>query len=422
MKRIITPEILSGKVKVPPSKSLSHRAIIAASLCEGKSKVDNILFSEDIIATLNIMEQFGAQIVRGKDYVIIDGIKDFKIPEKELQCNESGSTLRFLIPMGLLSGGQCTYVGNGKLVSRPIDTYIKILEEQGIDYKYDGSLPLTLDGTLKAGDFVVPGNISSQFITGLLFVLPLLEENSKIIIEGPLESKGYIDLTIDILKTFGIDILNLNHQEYIIRGGQKYKARDYYVEGDYSQVAFWIVAGIIGDGIEIEGINEFSLQGDRRVLDIVKEMGADLEFKDNNLIVSPSKTKGITIDGSQCPDIIPVLSVLAALSQGETRVVNGARLRIKESDRIKSTIDIINRLGGNAVETEDGLIIEGKDSLKGGSVDSWNDHRIAMSSAVAAIRCEGKVTITGSSAVNKSYPTFYEDYTQLGGKVSGEYI
>jgi 3-phosphoshikimate 1-carboxyvinyltransferase len=151
-------------------------------------------------------------------------------------------------------------------------------------------------------------------------------------------------------------------------------------------------------------------------------MGADLEFKDNNLIVSPSKTKGITIDGSQCPDIIPVLSVLAALSQGETRVVNGARLRIKESDRIKSTIDIINRLGGNAVETEDGLIIEGKDSLKGGSVDSWNDHRIAMSSAVAAIRCEGKVTITGSSAVNKSYPTFYEDYTQLGGKVSGEYI
>lgn len=422
MKRTIMPKSLTGKVKVPPSKSLSHRAIIAGSLSQGISRIDNIIYSQDIIATLNIMEQFGANIKRGKDYVVIDGIKEFKVPNSALECNESGSTLRFMIPIGLMVGGKCEFSGKGKLVNRPIDSYIEILEKQGISYEYKGELPLVTNGNLKSGEFKLPGNVSSQFITGLLFVLPLLEGNSKIIIEGDLESKAYVDLTLDVLKTFGIEVLNINHTEYIIRGSQKYISRDYYVEGDYSQVAFWVVAGTIGKEIIIEGVSEFSLQGDRKVVDIVREMGGNLEFEGDNLKVSPSKTRGIEIDGSQCPDIIPVLSVLGAFSEGKTIVTNGARLRIKESDRIKSTVDIINKLGGTAAESEDGLVVEGVESLKGGAVDSWNDHRIAMSAAIAAIRCQDIVKITGSSSVNKSYPAFFEDYIQLGGRVSGEYL
>lgn len=422
MKRVIMPRNLSGSLRLPPSKSLSHRAIIAASIANGVSKIDNVMYSDDIIATLDIMEEFGAKIQRGKDTLIIEGTQNFKLPNRPLDCKESGSTLRFLIPFGLMVDGECEFVGRGKLVTRPIETYIEILKKQNIDYEYSGKLPLKLNGKIKADEFIVPGNISSQFITGLLFVLPMLEKDSKIIIQGKLESKGYIDLTIDMLSLYGVTIDHDNYEEFYIKGNQTYQSRDYCIEGDYSQLAFWIVAGTIGERIEIDNIRENSLQGDKKVIDIVQSMGGNLRFEGDRLIVEPAHTKGVTIDASQCPDIIPVLCVLGALSDGETRIINGDRLRIKESDRIKATIDIIEKLGGFAVETSDGMIIKGNSKFHGCELDSWNDHRIAMAGAIGGIRARGKVSISRSGAINKSYPSFFQDYEKLGGKIYGEYL
>ncbi|MDO5708421.1 MAG: 3-phosphoshikimate 1-carboxyvinyltransferase, partial [Andreesenia angusta] len=237
-----------------------------------------------------------------------------------------------------------------------------------------------------------------------------------IITESELESKGYVDLTIDILKKFGVNIINNDYKEFIIPGNQKYIARDYRVEGDYSQGAFWIVAGLLGEEIESLDLDRNSLQGDKGIVDIVKEMNGKLEINDLMIKAIPSETKGTIIDASQVPDIIPVLSVLASLSEGETRIINGQRLRIKESDRIVSTKTELEKLGADIFETEDGLIIKGKKSLLGGvKIDTWNDHRIAMAMAIATIGCEREVIINNPEVVNKSYPNFWEDFKRLGG-------
>ncbi len=420
MKAIINPKKLSGVVTIPPSKSLSHRAVIAAALTEGASRVDNLIFSEDIQATCEAMAHFGVSIDKGDNFVEIAAKGGLEQPKDVVECRESGSTLRFLVPFGAMVDGGVTFDGKGKLRTRPLTPYFDIFNDQGIQYEYNSSLPLTVEGRLKAGEFRIPGDISSQFITGLMFLLPLMKEDSTINITGPLESKGYIDLTIDVLNKFGVTVQNENHQKYRIKGGQVYQPTKYRVEGDYSQVAFWIVAGLIGDGIECVDMVADSLQGDREVIEIVERMGGALEVKDQSIVVTPSKTKGTIIDASQCPDIIPVMTVLAAVSEGVTEVINGSRLRIKESDRIKAIVTELNKLGADVTELENGIRIVGKSQLKGGVVDSWNDHRIAMSLAVASIRCTEEVTITNCRAIEKSYPTFYEDFKQLGGDLREE--
>ncbi len=405
----ITPRSLKGSLKVPPSKSGSHRGIISAGLSVGKSRVDNIIFSKDIIATLNAMRALGVQYKInepqsefGTGSVSIEGVESVKIIEDTIDANESGSTLRFLIPIAALDSGKITFIGKGKLVERPLDTYYDIFEEQGIEYQTTGGkLPLTVYGGLRPGNFNIPGNISSQFITGLLFSLPLLEDDSKIIVTSPLESKGYVDLTLEVLDLFGIEIENRDYKEFIVKGKQKYKNRDYTVEGDFSQAAFLIVAGILGEEVKCSGLNVDSLQGDKAILDIVKKMGADISIEENLIRTKNSKTHGIEIDASQCPDLVPILATLGALSEGTTRIVKAERLRIKESDRLK----------------EDGLEIKGKESLSGGVVDSWNDHRIAMALAIASIKCRGDVIIKNSEVVNKSYPGFWSDFESLGGKI-----
>jgi len=277
-------------------------------------------------------------------------------------------------------------------------------------------LPLKVRGKLTSGTYRVRGDISSQFITGLLFSLPILEGNSRIQITTKLESKGYIDLTLDILKDFGIEIENNNYKEFNIRGAQKYNSRNYYVEGDYSQGAFFLVAGALGSSIVCSGLNKDSLQGDKVILDILEAMGCNVEESEEGIKVKPSKTKGIEIDASNCPDLVPVLTVLASLSEGETKIVNAKRLRIKECDRLHAITKELNKLGANIIELEDSLIISGVNELKGGEVDSHNDHRIVMALAIAATRTRGNVIINNPRAVEKSYPNFFKDYFKLGGE------
>lgn len=415
----IKPSKLKGRLKIPPSKSLCHRAVISASLSLGTSHLDNIIFSDDIIATSQAMSKLGAEIEKiGKDGLKVEGSFPVALEGEELDCKESGSTLRFLIPISLLSDTDVCFIGRGKLVSRPLDSYYKIFDKQGIEYSTDkGKLPLEIRGKLRSDEFEIEGDISSQFITGLLFTLPLLDGDSKINIIGELESKAYVDLTIDVLDKFGVEIINNDYKKFIIKGSQEYKARDYRVEGDFSQAAFWLVGGILGESIESSGLNPDSLQGDMAIVDLIKKMGGDLSLKGSLFTSKESKTKGIRIDVSQCPDIAPILTVLAAVSEGETRIINAARLRIKESDRIKAISTELNKLGADVKEVGDSLVIQGKKSLKGGKVDSWNDHRIAMSLAIASIKCTEEVILTNSDSVNKSYPHFWEDFKSLGGRI-----
>ncbi len=426
MKIKIKPGNLKGTIEIPPSKSYSHRAVIAAALAENgkKSKIDNLKFSVDITTTTDIMENWGAEIERFESALEIIGNGGKVAPrDKYVQCNESGSTIRFLIPVGITSENELVFDGKGKLVDRPLDSYYKIFKEQGLKYEtIGGKLPLTVNGKLKSGNYEIDGNISSQFITGLLYALPLLEGDSKLIINKNLESKGYVDLTLEILKLAGIEIVNNDYKSFDIRGNQTYKPFNYTVEGDYSQVAFWIVAGIISANRDNEvkclHVNKNSLQGDREIIEIVTRMGANLEIFDDYVIVKPSKTKGTVIDISQCPDIGPVLTVLAALSEGETRIINGKRLRIKESDRITSIKTELNKLGGNVSEEGDSLIIQGVEEFRGGvTVNAWNDHRIAMSLAVASTRCEEEIILEEAESVRKSYPHFWDDFVKMGGEI-----
>lgn len=422
----IYPTKLEGEVKIPPSKSMAHRAVICAALGEGVSKVTNIDYSDDIIATIDAMSSLGAKITRKEDYLEVYGIKSLENEfneqaktERTIDCNESGSTLRFLVPIASIFDGINRFVGRGNLGKRPLDTYYNIFDEQGIKYSYkEGILDLKTEGKLKSGEFKVKGNISSQFITGLLFTLPLLEGDSKIIITTEMESKGYIDLTLSAMRDFGIEIINNNYKEFVIKGNQIYKSREYRVEGDYSQAAFFLSADALNNSVVVNDLKLDSLQGDKEVIDILERMGVILNNKDNGLIGETKEgLKSTIIDGSQCPDIIPVISLVAALSEGTTEIINAGRLRIKECDRLAAVASELNKLGAKITEKKDGLVITGVASLKGG-VDVWShkDHRIAMTLAIASTVCELPIVLKDYECVSKSYPEFWEDFKSLGGR------
>lgn len=414
----INSSILKGEINIPPSKSMCHRAIICAGLSEGISNVKNVVFSKDIDATIDAMNSLGVNIEKNNNDLVIKGNGDLEIINSNINCEESGSTLRFLIPLVSLMSKSVTFEGKGKLVERPLNPYYEIFKNQKIDYKnVKGKLPLTINGQLKSGEYKIKGDISSQFISGLLFALPILNGNSKVIITTELESKPYVDLTLDILKRFSIDVINKNYKEFIIKGNQKYKAIDYSVEGDFSQAAFWLAAGILGADVSCSGLNMDSLQGDKAIIKIIKAMGGRIQIENDKVKALSCKIKSTVIDASQCPDLVPILTVLAALSEGKTEIINAARLRIKECDRLTAIRTELNKLGANIEEKPDGLVILGKENLKGGIVNSWNDHRIAMALAVASIKCSTPVTIEDSLCVRKSYPDFWNDFKKLGGVI-----
>lgn len=421
----IYPTKLSGEVKIPPSKSMAHRAVICAALGDGVSKITNIDYSDDIIATIDAMSSLGARIIKKEEYLEVYGIKNLENieankvrDERVIDCNESGSTLRFLVPIAALFDGVNRFVGRGNLGKRPLDTYYNIFDKQGIKYTYkEGVLDLRIEGKLKPEEFKVKGNISSQFISGLLFTLPLLDGESKIVITTEMESKGYIDLTLSAMKDFGIEIINNNYEEFIIRGNQTYKSIDYRVEGDYSQAAFFFCADALSNEVVLNDLKLDSLQGDKEVIDILTRMGVKISNKNNGLIgTTDEKLKATLIDASQCPDIIPVVSLVAALGSGTTEIINAGRLRIKECDRLSAVTSELNKLGTKITEKEDGLIIEGVKELKGG-VEVWShkDHRIAMTIAIASTVCKEPIILKDYECVSKSYPQFWEDFKNIGG-------
>lgn len=416
---MINPSNLKGEVSIPSSKSVCHRAVICAGLSEGISNIDNVVFSQDIEATCEAMESLGVNIEKQVSSIKIKGTEKLTVINNHIHCNESGSTLRFLIPIAATTGKRVTFEGKGKLEERPLEPYYKIFDIQKINYKnIQGKLPLTIEGKFKPGEYKINGNISSQFISGLLFALPLLDGDSKIIVTTKLESKPYVDLTIDMLKNFRVHVDNNDYKEFIIKGNQKYKRADYRVEGDFSQAAFWLTAGLLGANVLCKGLNMKSLQGDKAILEIIKAMGGEICIEGDKVRALPSKTKGTIIDASQCPDLVPVLTVLGALSEGTTEIINAERLRIKESDRLSAICLELNKIGADITEKADGLIIRGREFLKGGTVHSWNDHRIAMALAVASIKCKEPVIIKNANCVKKSYPEFWKHFRKLGGNIS----
>lgn len=406
----IEPSKLIGEVTVPPSKSMAHRAVICASLANGRSVIKNIQLSDDIRATIDGMRAFGAVILQEEDTLIIDGVgSETKRRSHEIDCNESGSTLRFFVPLATLFEGETRFIGRGKLGQRPLDTYQEIFEEQGLYYEAEDTekLDLTVEGRLKPGEYYMPGDISSQFITGMLLTLPLLEGGSTLTLTTDLESKGYVDLTLSILKEFGIEIAHdAQYKQFHIKGNQDYSPLEYTVEGDYSQAAFWLSAKALGSDVKVNGLKEDSLQGDQEILSILKKLSDESEQER-------------TIDGAQVPDIIPVVALVACLSKGKTRIINLERLRIKESDRLLATQKELSALGAQIDVHGETLHISGVSSLAGGKeVWSHKDHRMAMMLAIASTVCEQSISIKDAEAVTKSYPNFWEEFDYLGGQIS----
>ncbi|MGD9909526.1 MAG: 3-phosphoshikimate 1-carboxyvinyltransferase [Candidatus Izemoplasmatales bacterium] len=417
MNVIIRPKPLKGSVVIPPSKSQSHRAIIAASLSRGKSVISNIAYSEDVLATIGAMEKLGAKFTKSEHELVVTGIKKISVSDDNfVECNESGSTLRFIIPIFALAKEKVVFTGKRSLFKRPMSVYEDLFDQNRMSFqKNDESI--IISGGLTNGTFRVPGNISSQFISGLLFALPLTKGDSTIIIEGNLESKQYIDMTIDTLREFQVRIIETN-EGYLIPGNQTYHSNNITVEGDYSQLAFFAVLGSISDDIYCKNIPFNSKQPDKAILDYVSQMGGKFEYTKNGINFYRSETNGIDIDVSQCPDIAPILGILGALSSGTTRIINASRLKMKESNRLLSTYETLVKLGVNVTMGEDYLVIEGKDTLEGGVFDSYQDHRIVMSVAVAASRASSNVYIRHAEAINKSYPDFFKDLEKLGAEIT----
>ncbi len=424
----MTPHPFGGVLAVPSSKSLGHRDLICAALAEGESVVEHISPSEDIEATCRVIRHFGAQIEEISDtlpgrvsYRIQGGIRQDRNPVT-VDCGESGSTLRFLIPLGLLTGRTVTYTGRGRLVSRPLQPYYAIFQSRHIAYQTadDGGLPLTVTGTLSPGAYTLPGNVSSQFFTGLLLTLPLLTGDSALYSSTTLESASYVGLTLDTMARHGVQVEEEKPGVYQIAGGQSYQPGRYEVEGDYSQAAFWLAAGCLGHDVKLTGLRRHSAQGDEVIVDIIRRMGGRITEEPDGLMASPSALKGTTIDAGDCPDLVPVLTVLATAASGTTHIVNAARVRLKECDRLHAMAEELNKLGGRITEEPDGLIIEGTGQVHGGCVQAWNDHRIAMSLAVASQIAEGPVQIDGAECVRKSYPRFWQDVAAMGGTYTEE--
>ena len=411
--KIIKADKLVGELSPPPSKSVLHRYIIASSLAKGVSKIENISFSEDIIATIEAMKKLGANIEQKENYLLIDGSDTFKKLNEniEINCNESGSTLRFLFPLSIVEENKVLFKGRGKLFKRPMTPYFKNFEKYKIKHSYIDENAILLEGQLKSGIYEIDGNISSQFITGLLFSLPLLEGESKIIINGKLESSNYIDISLDCLSKFGIKIINNSYQEIIIEGNQSYKVGNYRTEADYSQAAFFLVANAIGSKIKINDLSEDSLQGDKKIIDFISE------------IDKWSSKDTLILDGSETPDIIPILSLKAAVSGKKIEIVNVERLRIKESDRLKATVEELSKLNFDLIEKKDSILINSREALKANknekivSLSAHSDHRIAMMIAIAATCYDGEILLDNLDCVKKSYPNFWEVFLSLGGKI-----
>ncbi|NLK57778.1 MAG: 3-phosphoshikimate 1-carboxyvinyltransferase [Tissierellia bacterium] len=401
---------VTGEIRAIPSKSYAHRALICAALADGPSTVRLARSSVDIDTTAQTLRQLGADIQKdatGFQILPVRHTDDTPL----LDCAESGSTLRFLLPVAMALKDRARFTGRGRLPARPLSPLLEEMEKKGCVFS-GKKLPLTVTGRLAKGSFLLPGDISSQYISGLLLAAPLLGETEVRLTSG-LESAGYVLITTEVMQDFGVKTVRTEHG-YTVPGGQHYRARDYAVEGDWSNAAFFLVAGALGGAIRLRGLKADSVQGDRAILDVLRAYGARVDTEDG-ILVQRDAARPIRVDLRQMPDALPILSVLAASARGESVFYGGARLRLKESDRLYTSAQMIRNLGGDAEETEDGLLVRGTGKLTGGTTSSFGDHRLAMASAIASLLCDEPVRIEEPEAVNKSYPAFFSDFQQLGG-------
>lgn len=391
----IKPSLLSGSVKLPPSKSVAHRALICSFLAGG-GNVEPIIESNDMKATTGILES-----LKNNDAV--------------LNSIESGSTLRFMIPVAAALGREVTFTGEGSLLSRTIGEYQQLLPKHGVSIESNGFLPAKISGRLKNGNYEVNGDVSSQYITGLLMALASLEGDSAVVLKTPLQSKPYVDMTIKVLNDYGVKIFETDFG-YLIKGGQSFRQMNYIVEGDWSHSAFFLAAGAIGGDVTVTGLDMASAQGDKAIIDVLKSFGADIEIGESSVTCRKSELTGIEIDAENIPDLVPMIAALAVFAKGTTVIKNAERLRFKESDRIESVVTNLKLMGADITETRDGMIINGKKPIHGAELRGYNDHRIVMAFSVAAANAEGETVIDDMESINKSYPLFFEDYKKIGGK------
>ena len=407
----LKPSYVKGNIIVPSSKSVAHRALIAAAFSGRKVKIKNVDFSNDINATINSLKELGVNISVNNNYIDVDGSNILKEKEVYIDANESGSTLRFMIPISALLEKKVVFDGKGRLPERPLNDYFEIFSKCGVEYSHpkDKFLPLEIKGGIDFSNVEVKGNTSSQFITGLMFcglISPI-----KINITTGLQSKPYVDITVDVLEKFGCSV-GVENSTYVIEKNDTI-IDEYSVERDWSQAAFFMCAAAINGDITIKDMNLNSAQGDMQIVNLLKEFGADIKILDGNINVKKSNLHGIDINVADIPDLVPTLAVLACFANGKTKIYNASRLRIKESDRLQAMYDELTKLGADIEIGDDYLIINGGSKLYGTDVDSHNDHRIAMSMAVASVGCEGDIKISGYKAVEKSYPHFFEDWSSL---------
>lgn len=406
---------VGGTVQIPASKSYMHRHILAAALAVGESRISNVSYSNDIDATLDCVAAMGARVRREEHAVAICGVQTAaELPT--LDCGESASTLRFLIPIAIAVCGGGRFVGSETLLKRPLDPYFRIFEQNGIAYDYCPGKYLEVRGRFTQKQYVVDGAVSSQFVTGLLYALPLLPFDTEIEIAGVLESRPYIDITLDVLNHAGIAVENDNYQAFYVLGNQTFAAQDVTAQGDYSQAAFFIAAGLTAGAVRLKNLSRSTTQGDAVIVELARRMGGAVQWDGDDLAVRPSQLQSMgEIDAHDFPDLVPILSLICTQCAGDTVIKNIGRLKIKECDRLAATQEMLTQLGAQITADDDSLHICGGAQIFGGRVDSYNDHRMAMTAAIAALMSEHPVTIGRPMSIRKSYPLFYEDFKQLGG-------
>ena len=411
--------MLEGRVRAPPSKSYTHRAVIAASLAEAPSRIASPLYSEDTGATINACVSFGVSVTQHETALRIVPPSKLRAPANDIYCRDSGSTIRFLTPVAALARGRSVLDGSRGLRRRPMGPLLEALRKLGVRcVSNNGFPPVTVfGGDLSGGRTSLVGNVSSQFVTGLLFACPLAERDTEITLTTPLESKPYIRLTLDVLRKHEIDVYaSDNLQSFTVPRKQRYASRDHLVPGDFSAAAFLLAAAAItGSDVVVENLSMD--QPDNAIVTILRRMGASVALKDNSVRVVGGRLEGITIDATDSPDLVPACAALACTSEGSTHIYGAKRLEIKESDRLKTLTSELRAMGADVVNEVDGLRINGTCLLHGAVIDPHSDHRIAMACAIAALKAKGKTQILKAECVNKSYPNFFKDLKTLGGKI-----
>lgn len=411
---------LSGEIRAPPSKARTHRALFAGLLSNGTTVIHDPLSCDDTKATANAVSSLGAKLEYGRESWNVESNGTPSPPRGSIECGESGVTLRFTIPISSLVGSGVRLKGSEGLMRRPLRPLTETMGQLGVGITVNG-LEVTVEaGYAKGGRVQLPGNVSSQFISGLLLAGPLMEKGLEITVTSPLESRGYVSLTIEMLRRHGIDVqTNRDMSSFHIAPHQTYRPADHTIPGDYSSAAFLMsAAAITGSEILVTGLAQQDSDPDSEFLEILAQMGAKSEFSSGRLLVQGGVLNGARVNISNCPDLGPVIAVLGSRAEGETEITGAERLRYKESDRLAAIASELSRLGAEVKETGNGLLVSGPSRLHGGTVESHGDHRIAMALAIAALNASDSVTIRDAQCVNKSYPTFFDDIRSVGVEVT----